>query len=158
MVFVALVLVLVAAWFVAGRMHRFSYWIGRLPEAELQALATGGWQVETLPVADGVDIVGLVRPPQRTDARWILFVPGNSSSLLRGFRGVLDTLRGDDDVGMAFWAFRGFDASGGVPSPTALADDLVLQWRYLRGRGGPPGLMTSTGRHRVRYALRKSNT
>lgn len=138
MLFVALVLLLAAAWFVAGKLHRFAYWIGRKSDAEVQALAEGGWSVDRLPVAEGVALVGLVRPPQKPDARWILFVPGNSPSLLAGFRTVLDTLRGDTDTGLAFWAFRGFDASGGTPSPEALAADLLVQWRHLRELGARP--------------------
>lgn len=138
MVFVALVLLLAAAWYAAGKMHRFAYWIGHKSEAEVQALATDGWRVERLPVADGATLAGLVRPPQQAPGRWILFVPGNSSAVLEGFRGVLDGLRGDDDVGLAFWAYRGFDASTGVPTPAALADDLWQQWRHLRTLGAEP--------------------
>jgi pimeloyl-ACP methyl ester carboxylesterase len=68
----------------------------------------------------------------------VLFVPGNSSSLLEGFRGVLDALRGAEDMRIAFWAYRGFDASTGVPTPTALADDLWQQWQRLQALGATP--------------------
>ncbi len=138
MLLVALVALLVAAWFVAGKLHRFAYWIGRKTDAEVQALATGGWRVDRLPVASDVTLVGLVRPPAGADARWILFVPGNSSALLEGFRSVLDDLRGGDDTGIAFWAYRGYDASTGTPSPAALADDLLLQWQHLKSLGAVP--------------------
>lgn len=138
MLLVALVLLLAAAWFVAGKLHRFAYWIGRQTDAEVQALATDGWRVDRLSVAPDVTLVGLVRPPSRPDARWILFVPGNSSSLLAGFRGVLDDLRGSDDVGIAFWAYRGYDASTGAPGPAALQDDLLRQWQHLRSLGADP--------------------
>ncbi|HEB53043.1 MAG TPA: hypothetical protein ENI87_07310 [bacterium] len=126
------------AWIVAGRMHRFAYWIGRHSLAEVEALATGGWAVDRLAVADGIELVGLVRRPKAADARWILFVPGNSAWLLQGFRSVLDGLRGDDDVGLAVWAYRGFDASGGTPSPAALRRDLRPQWRRLLELGATP--------------------
>ncbi|MCK5943004.1 MAG: hypothetical protein KAI24_13585 [Planctomycetes bacterium] len=125
-------------WFVAGKLHRFAYWIGHKSDAEVQALQRDGWQVDRLPVDDGVELVGLVRPPSRpdaSDARWLLFVPGNSASLLDGFQQVLDELRGDDDVGLAFWAYRGFDASGGAPTPAALRRDLMRQWRRLQELG-----------------------
>jgi len=138
MVFVALALLLAAAWFAAGKMHRFAYWMAPKTDAEVQALAVDGWRVDRLQVADDVTLVGLVRPPQRADARWILFVPGNSSAVLEGFRGVLDDLRGSDDVGMAFWAYRGFDASTGTPTPAALAHDLLRQWQHLQSLGAVP--------------------
>src|SRR5688572_20049388 len=104
----ALVVVLPVAWFVAGKMHRFAYWIGRKSDAEVAALATNGWQVTRLDVAPGVTLTGLVRQPQRADAPWLLFAPGNSSALLDGFQKVLDDLRGSEDLGIAFFAYRGF--------------------------------------------------
>lgn len=119
-------------------MHRFAYWIGRKSDAEVAALATGRWRVDRLAVERGVELVGLVRPPARVDARWVLFVPGNSENLLEGFRDVLDAVFGDDDVGLAFWAYRGFDASGGVPTPDALRQDLGAQWRRLVELGAAP--------------------
>ncbi|MCB9878217.1 MAG: hypothetical protein H6835_11520 [Planctomycetes bacterium] len=131
----AALLALPAVWYLLGKRHRFAYWIDRKSDAEVAALATAGWQVDRLEVAPGVELVGLVRPPRSPDARWILFVPGNSTDLLRGFRDVLDGLRGDDDVGLAFWAYRGFEASGGAPDQAALRTDLQLQWRRLRQLG-----------------------
>jgi len=138
LVAVALVLLLVAVWVAAGKMHRFAYWIAPKTEAEVQALATERWRVDRLPVAPDVTLVGLVRDAETTDAPNILFVPGNSSALLAGFRGVLDDLRGQRDVRMAFWAYRGFDASTGTPTPAALADDLWRQWQHLRSLGATP--------------------
>lgn len=116
-------------------MHRFAYWITRKDDAQVQALATNGWIVDRLRVAPGVDLVGLVRPPISSNARWVLFVPGNSTTLLDGFQGVLNDLRGDDDVGLAFWGYRGFDASGGTPNPAALKSDLAKQWLRLQELG-----------------------
>ncbi len=126
------------AWFVAGKLHRFAYWIGRKTEAEIQAIATDGWRFERLRVLPEVTLVGLCRPPAAANARWILFVPGNSQAILPGFRAELDGLRQQRDLGMLFFAYRGFDASGGTPDPEALASDLLLQWRHLRSLGVPP--------------------
>ncbi|HEX5052168.1 MAG TPA: alpha/beta hydrolase [Planctomycetota bacterium] len=126
------------AWYAAGKLHRWTYWIGRKTDAEVAALATGGWRVDRLEVAPGITLTGLVRAPRDPAARWILFVPGNSEAMLDGFRAVLDDLRGAEDVGMAFWAYRGFDASDGTPNPTALAADLLVQWRHLRSLGAAP--------------------
>lgn len=127
----------ICAFLLAPRLHRFAYWIARRTNAEVEALATQGWRVDRLEVEPGVHLAGLVRPPAAADARWILFVPGNSQALLTGFRSELDRLRGEADVGMAFWAYRGFEASEGVPSPTALAADLVRQWDRVRSFGVP---------------------
>jgi uncharacterized protein len=125
------------AWLLAPKLHRFAYWIGRKTDAEVASLATGGWRIDRLEVAPGIFLTGLVRPPVAATARWILFVPGNSSGLLAGFRSELDQLRGDDDRGLAFWAPRGFEASDGTPTPTALAADLVQQWDHLLSLGVP---------------------
>lgn len=123
------------AWVAAGKLHRFAYWIGRKTDAEIAAMATGGWRVDRLEVAPGVILSGLVRPPVNPTARWILFVPGNSESLLAGFRAELDNLRGEADVGMALWAYRGFEASGGVPTPADLDADLLRQWEHMQTLG-----------------------
>lgn len=128
-------------WIVAGKLHRFAYWIGRKTDAEVEALQKDGWQVDRLQVDDGVELVGLVRPPKDpagAATRWLLFVPGNSAGMLDGFQQVLDDLRGDDDVGVAFWAYRGFDASTGTPSPDALRGDLARQWQRLLQLGASP--------------------
>lgn len=116
-------------------MHHFAYWIARKDDAQVQALATNGWVVDRLRVAPGVELVGLVRPPIAPDARWVLFVPGNSTAMLDGFQSVLDDLRGDEDVGLAFWGYRGFDASGGTPNPAVLQSDLAEQWLRLQALG-----------------------
>ncbi|MBL8754274.1 MAG: hypothetical protein JNK15_13310, partial [Planctomycetes bacterium] len=125
------------AWFVAGKLHRFAYWIGRPTTAELQSLATDGWQLERLAVADDVVLAGLRRAPRASDPRWILFAPGNSQAILAGFRAELDRLFAGHDVGIAFFAYRGFDTSTGTPTPPALAADLLAQWRWLRRQGVP---------------------
>lgn len=138
LLFAALAVLLGAIWVAAGKAHPYAYWIGRTADAELQALATDGWRLERLPVDGGATLVGLVRPPRDPAARWVLFVPGNSPALLAGFRPVLDSLRGDDDTGLAVWAYRGYDASTGVPTPPALLADLLQQWQHLQGLGARP--------------------
>ncbi len=137
LVLLAVTAALPAVWLLAGKLHRFSYWISRCTPADLQSLATSGWELARLPVAADVELFGLCRPPRAPDARWLLFVPGNGESLLRGFRGVLDQLRGERDLGLCLFAYRGFDASGGTPDPAALRADLLRQWQWLRGRGVP---------------------
>lgn len=124
-----------ATWLIAGKMHRFSYWIARKDDSQVEALAKDGWIVDRLQVAPDIELVGLVRPPKAPDARWLLFVPGNSTAMLDGFQGVLSDLRGEDDVGLAFWSYRGFDASDGTPNPVALKRDLSKQWQRLTELG-----------------------
>ncbi|MFO1077881.1 MAG: thioesterase domain-containing protein [Planctomycetota bacterium] len=133
------VLAAAAAWVVAGRLHRFAYWIDKKSDAAIAALAQGRWRVDRLAVAPGVDLGGLVRQPTGDGPhRWILFVPGNSTALLPGFRQELDRCC-PAAAGVAFWAYRGFDNSGGVPTPAALRADLDKQWQRVRElAGGAP--------------------
>lgn len=127
----AALLCLPLVWFGLGRLHRFSYWIDRKSEAEVHALATGGWRAVRIEPEPGIGLWGLVRPPAATTAPWVLFLPGNSTDLLAGFRDMLDRARGERDVGLSLWAWRGFEASDGVPSPAALAADAGAMWRHL---------------------------
>lgn len=130
-------LALASAWVLAGRMHRFSYPGGGRSADQPDRLAQRGWQLDRLAVDADVELIGLVRPPvpDGPAARWVLFVPGNAPDLLAGFQRVLDALFDDRSVGVAFWAYRGFDASTGTPSPQRLADDLLPQWRRLQQLG-----------------------
>ncbi|MCR9247343.1 MAG: lysophospholipase [bacterium] len=133
---------LAAAWFLAPKLHRYAYWIDRKTAAEVDALARGRWQVERLQVAEGVELVGLVRSPTAATSKWILFVPGNSTALLQGFQAELDRTL-PEDVGIVFFAYRGFEASGGSPNPTNLLADLHRQWQLVCARNGatePPTL------------------
>jgi len=134
----AVVLLVLCAFALAPRFHRFAYWIARKSDAEVRALAQGGWQVDVFAPEPGVELTGLIRAPAapRAGARWILFLPGNSSDLLAGFRTVLDPVCRSRDLGCAFWAYRGFDASTGVPSPAALLADAERCWRRLLDRPG----------------------
>jgi len=128
---VGLLLIVALAWFAAPRLHRFAYWIDRKTEAEVDAMATGRWRVERLEVTPGVTLTGLVRDPAEPTGRWVLFVPGNSTALLDGFRAELESCV-PADHGIAFFAYRGFEASGGTPTPADLLADLDKQWQLVR--------------------------
>ncbi|MCA8974100.1 MAG: alpha/beta hydrolase [Planctomycetes bacterium] len=134
---ICLLLAVVMAWFGAARLHRFAYWIDQKSEADIAALATGRWQIDRLEVEPGVTLVGLVRPPVDPAGRWVLFVPGNSTALLPGFQAELERAL-PDEIGVAFWAYRGFEASTGVPTPEHLLADLLPQWDRLRALGAAP--------------------
>jgi uncharacterized protein len=131
----AVVVGLPCAWYVAGKLHRFTYAMRHTTLAALQTLAGEGFQLRSMTAADGIALHGLWREPIAPDARWILFVPGNSVDQLAGSREVLAALCGDDDLGMVCWSYRGFDANDGTPSPDALLADLVAQWHLLRAQG-----------------------
>lgn len=124
------VAVLGGLWLLAGKRHRFAYWIGRTTTHELRAQLPPDWQPIELDVAPDVRLVGLRRAPRTPDGRWILFLPGNSTSQLLGFRAVLDGLEPPPDRGFVLFAYRGFDASTGVPTPAALASDALAQWDF----------------------------
>jgi pimeloyl-ACP methyl ester carboxylesterase len=108
----------------AKNRHRFRYRPAPLPAAGLQALAAkAGFVADDVPCEPGVVLRGLVRPPRSPEASWILLLPGNGADLLRGGSKLLSEIAGDDDFGLAVWAYRGFDGSGGEPSRAALEAD-----------------------------------
>jgi len=146
---IALLVLLAAAFLIAPRLHQFAYWTAPLSEAEWQALGQPPWTATALPTPDGPRLAGLVRQPTAPDAPWILFLPGNSRSLLAGFQAAMNALCHEWDAGVAFWAWRGFDASAGTPDPQALRADARAAWDYLTGTLGiPPGRI-----HLVSYSL-----
>ncbi len=126
---------LAGLWVVLPKLHRFAYWIDRKPADHAAKLAVDGWQALRVTAAPGEELHGLLRPPSRADAGWVLFLPGNSSDLLAGFRQVLDPVVKDDPRGFVFCAWRGFDSSGGTPSPAAFAQDVAAVWGHLQGLG-----------------------
>jgi pimeloyl-ACP methyl ester carboxylesterase len=133
--FVACVL---AAWLLLPKLHRFAYWIDRKTPAQVQALAGNGFEAVRIEPEPGTFLWGLVRRPAAGKG-WVLFLPGNSSDLLAGFRSLLEAAVPDGE-GIAFWAWRGFEASDGTPSPTALQQDAQAMARHLTGvEGARPG-------------------
>jgi hypothetical protein len=115
-----------ATWLVLrarGTLH-FAYWAAPLSQSEYHALGSRPrWRERSLEVEAGVVLRGLERRPASMDAPWILFFPGNSSTLLAEAQRFLDALVGEHDWGAVVWAYRGFDGSGGQPNPSVLADD-----------------------------------
>ena len=95
--------------------------------------AAAGWEDVGWPVASGLTVRARLHRPASPDAPWLLFVPGNDPTPLATGQRVLDAVRGDADWGLAVLSYRGFDASGGAPSPQSLAaDTLELAQRLLR--------------------------
>lgn len=102
----------------------FNYSASPLSQAAYAALsARAGWVASSLPVANGVSLNGLLRRPTQKDAPWLLFFPGNDATQLARAQVLLERTKGGDDWGLAVYASRGYDSSGGTPSPAALAAD-----------------------------------
>lgn len=125
---VAIAAALAAVWFGSRRLHRFAYWTARHEPAAIARLATGDWRLDRFTPAPQVELFGLWRPPRSPQGRHVVYLPGNSESVLAGFQDVLTRAAGERDLAFAFWAPRGFDASTGTPSPAALAEDAIACW------------------------------
>lgn len=100
--------------FFGRRRLRFPYLSRPIPAASYDALAAKpGWAKSELEVAPGIKLRGLVRRPGSAQAPWVLFFPGNDESQLERGQGFLIRLGGDQDFGLAVFAYRGYDASDG---------------------------------------------
>jgi hypothetical protein len=111
-------------------VRRFGYNIHPLPESEFAALASGDYTTRTLKV-DDVVLRGLERIPHSPDAQFVLFFTGNEAHPLETGKKFLEALRAENDWGGQVWAYRGFDGSGGAPSPDALYADAWLEYSNL---------------------------
>ena len=83
----------------------------------------------------GVCLRGLVHAPRTAGAPWVLFFQGNSARLLAEGQEFLEALAGQDDLGLAVVAWRGFEGSAGDPGREALLADAVAQVGWLRANG-----------------------
>lgn len=103
---------------------RFPY-LGRpLPEAAYAELAAKpGWAKTQLEVAPAIRLNGLIRRPASPAAPWVLFYPGNDPSQLTRGQKFLIALAGTTDWGLAVFAYRGYDGSGGRSELTSLRAD-----------------------------------
>jgi pimeloyl-ACP methyl ester carboxylesterase len=64
-----------------------------------------------------------MRRPKSAAAPWILFYPGNDATQLRRGQGFLTRVAEERDWGLALYAYRGYDSSGGTPRLNDLATD-----------------------------------
>jgi pimeloyl-ACP methyl ester carboxylesterase len=100
--------------FFGRRRLRFPYLSRPIPAAVYAGLAAKpGWAKSELDVAPGITLRGLVRRPSSNRAPWVLFYPGNDESQLERGQAFLIRLGGDSDLGLAVFAYRGYDASDG---------------------------------------------
>jgi hypothetical protein len=100
---------------------------------DLVARATGA-EVVAIDVP-GATIRGLVRPPRDPAAPWLLFFGGNGFSLADSAQAVA-LLIGENDIGFATFAYRGYDTSTGEPSEEALKSDARSIQHRLAGSFG----------------------
>ena len=106
---------------------------GLTPGEVAELGARDGWTAGSLR-SDGVGLNGLMRMPSSPDAPWILYFGGNATSL-EGSQHVLTRLAGNRDVGLAAFAYRGYDGSQGNPTQRALTRDGLAAVAHLEKIG-----------------------
>jgi len=125
--FFAIALVTVCVGLIGYRVRRprrFNYSAAALSDADYVRLASKpGWQPRSIDVGGGVVLRGLEKPAAGKNQPWLLLFEGNSGKLLDDGQRLLSALLKGRKWGGAIYAYRGFDASSGTPSPEALADD-----------------------------------
>jgi pimeloyl-ACP methyl ester carboxylesterase len=110
--------------FLGRKRLRFPYLASPLAAAEYRALAAvPGWKASQITVAPGIRLNGLVKRPEAAAAPWLLFYQGNDATMLSVGQAFLDRVAAGRDWGLAIYAYRGFDASDGVPRLPELAAD-----------------------------------
>jgi alpha/beta superfamily hydrolase len=126
--------VLLGAWYLLGKRHRFAYWGEPVAAGAVARLENDGWRHETLSVDASTTLHGLVRRPRDPACGWVVFLPGNAGSVLEAFQPPLTALADARGCGIAVFAWRGFEPSNGVPSPAGLAADASAVWHAVRRR------------------------
>jgi uncharacterized protein len=105
------------------------------PERVAGLAEVPGWQVARVQTAPAITVVGLVRPPAEPGRPWILFFGGNAMDLSAG-QLVLDRIDGGDGHGLAVFAYRGYDGSGGKPTEPGLLHDAEAVAAWLEAEHG----------------------
>jgi alpha-beta hydrolase superfamily lysophospholipase len=110
--------------FVRRSPLRFTYLTGPIGDARYDELASKtGWSKTSLQVAPDVRLNGLLHLPAQANAPWLLFYPGNDDHMLTRGQTLLIKLAQERDFGLAVFAYRGFDSSGGAAQIDDLAAD-----------------------------------
>lgn len=132
LILVVVVLALVVPFVLAAACGRaLLYHPTALGESERAMLASmPGWQQEKVRTADGLVLVGLSRPPADPSAPWLLFFGGNAMGLTAGQQ-ILNLVAGNAPWGLAVFAYRGYDGSGGRPTETGLHSDALAHIAHL---------------------------
>ncbi|HEX2874832.1 MAG TPA: hypothetical protein VHP33_26455 [Polyangiaceae bacterium] len=110
--------------FLGRKRLRFPY-LGRpIAAATYDALAAKpGWAKARIEVGPGIVLNGLLRRPASPTAPWVLFYPGNDESQLDRGQAFLSRLGGERDWGLAVFAYRGYDSSGGKTEHSSMSAD-----------------------------------
>lgn len=124
---VAVLLVVPMGWRLSGpKAPRFPYGVG--PARSVVPAGFTEWSVEVEP---GVKLRAVRRAPNGPDASWMLLIHGNDAAQLETGAALLSRLEADPAVGLATYAFRGFDGSPGTPSRDALYADAAAVVKAL---------------------------
>jgi pimeloyl-ACP methyl ester carboxylesterase len=126
---------------------RFPYLARPIADTAYAALAAKpGWAKAQLEVADGSKLNGLVRRPGSKSAPWVLFYPGNDESQLERGQSFLTGLAADADLGLAVFAYRGYDSSQGKAELAGIrADAPEILTKLCAAEGIPPGQVHLAG-------------
>lgn len=110
--------------FLGRKRLRFPYLSRPIAAAAYDALAAKpGWAKAQVQVGAGVSLNGLLRRPASPTAPWVLFYPGNDESQLDRGQAFLARLGGNKDWGLAVFAYRGYDSSGGKSELASMSED-----------------------------------
>ncbi|MFT3907342.1 MAG: hypothetical protein QM718_13665 [Steroidobacteraceae bacterium] len=108
------------------------YYTGRNDPVTLERLAQRpGWQVDCASIAPGIGLSGAVAVPRDQTAPWLLYFLGNWGDQLLKSQLLLEELRGSNDWGLAMWAPRGYETSGGTPHVQDFCADARLLYQRL---------------------------
>jgi len=115
----------------------FLYHPTQVPPEELDAAADRpGWRRDHLEVDVRVRLQGLVRDPRAAGAPWIVFFGGNATSLVAS-QAFVESMA-PHGWGLAAFAYRGYDGSGGQPRESALEADAVRVVEHVLAAGAIP--------------------
>ena len=112
-------------------------------DARAALAAKPGWREASLTIGK-LELNGLVRPPEFPEAPWVLYFGGNATTL-EGSQWILERIAGAEDMGLAVFAYRGYDGSDGRPTQRALVRDGVAAAAEITALGATPEHLVIVG-------------
>jgi pimeloyl-ACP methyl ester carboxylesterase len=133
--------------FLGPKRLRFPYLARPIAEDVYASLASKpGWSRSHIEVAPGINLNGLLRRPSSKAAAWVLFFPGNDESQLERGQEFLIRLAGGGDLGLAVFAYRGYDSSQGKAELASVRSDAPqILARLCEAEGIPAGRVHLAG-------------